>query len=88
MDKAIYDNPWFIYIAKCRDNTLYVGIALDVDKRIHEHNTTNRCRYTRFRKPLMLTYKEICSNHNVARKREIEIKGLSRKKKLELINSI
>ena len=77
-----------MYIAKCRDNTLYVGVAKDATKRIHDHNNTNKCRYTRFRKPLKLAYKELCLNYNIARKREAEIKRLSRAKKLDLIASI
>jgi putative endonuclease len=84
MDKSIYNNPWFVYIAECRNKTLYVGIAKDVYKRIGEHNNTNKCRYTRFRKPIELIYKELCDNYNIARKREIEIKRFSRKKKLDL----
>lgn len=86
MDKKIYNEPWFVYIAECRDRTLYVGIAKDAYNRIEAHNTTNQCRYTRYRKPLKLAYKELCENYNVARKRESEIKRFSRKKKLELIS--
>jgi putative endonuclease len=76
---------WFVYIARCRGDVFYTGIAKDVNRRILEHNTTNKCRYTRFRKPVVLIYKEKCENYTVARKREIEIKKFSRKKKLELI---
>ena len=84
MDKSIYGNPWFVYIAECRDKTLYVGVAKNVYKRIEDHNNTNKCRYTRFRKPIKLIHKELCDNYNMARKREIEIKRFSRQKKLEL----
>ncbi|MFH1995383.1 MAG: GIY-YIG nuclease family protein [Candidatus Omnitrophota bacterium] len=85
MDKTIYTDPWFVYVAECRDKTLYVGVAKDAAKRIKEHNTTNKCRYTRFRKPLLLVYKELCSCYNSARKREKQIKKFSRTKKLALI---
>lgn len=84
MDKRIYNEPWYVYIAQCRDKTLYVGVAKDANKRMQDHNNTNKCRYTRFRKPLILLYKELCENYNIARKREFEIKRFSRKKKLEL----
>jgi len=86
MDKNIYNEPWFVYIAECRDKTLYVGTAKDVGQRISDHNSTNKCRYTRFRKPLSLAYKELCINYGAARKREAQIKKFSRKKKLELID--
>jgi putative endonuclease len=65
---------------------LYVGVAKDADKRIEDHNSTNQCRYTRFRKPLKLVYKELCVDYNIARKRESEIKRFDRKKKLGLIS--
>ena len=76
---------WYVYIAKCRDGTLYTGIAKDIGRRIKEHNTTGKCRYTKYRKPLMLVYKKKVSDYSTARKRECEIKKFSRKKKLELI---
>lgn len=88
MDKAIYAEPWFIYIAECKDKTLYVGIAKNVVNRINTHNTTNKCRYTRFRKPIKLLYSEQCKNYSIARKREIEIKRFSRKKKLVLCEKV
>jgi len=87
MDKGIYNNSWYVYVAECFDKTLYVGIAIDVLKRIEEHNNTDKCRYTRYRKPLRLIYKELCSNYSEARQRELEIKKFSRKKKLALISS-
>jgi putative endonuclease len=81
------NKKWYLYIARCRDQTLYVGIAKDVLKRIKEHNTTNRCRYTRFRKPITLVYKEPCENYGIARKREAEIKKWRRQKKIALIEN-
>ena len=86
-DKTLYHGPWFVYIAECRDKTLYVGIAKDTEKRIDEHNNTSKCRYTCFRKPLRLVYREICDNYNKARKREKEAKKFSRAKKFKLIDS-
>ena len=84
MDKINSEKSWFVYIAECRNRTLYTGITTDVSRRIKEHNTTNKCRYTRFRKPLKLIYEELCKDYSEARKREYEIKKFSRKKKLEL----
>jgi predicted GIY-YIG superfamily endonuclease len=78
---------WFVYVVECRDKTLYVGSAKDVEKRIKDHNTTNQCKYTRGRKPVKLQYKEKCRDYGAARKREAALKKLTRKDKLELINS-
>ena len=30
--------PWFVYILRCADKTLYTGITTDVDRRLIEHN--------------------------------------------------
>ncbi|MEI8008358.1 MAG: GIY-YIG nuclease family protein [bacterium] len=32
---------WFVYIVICNDDTLYTGIAKDVEKRVFDHNTSN-----------------------------------------------
>ena len=85
--KNIYNVPWFVYILECQDKTLYVGMTLDVLRRLKEHNTTKRCRYTRSRKPLQLVYQEERPNHYAAMCRELEIKSFDRKKKLKLIDN-
>ena len=85
MNADVYKLPWFVYILECQDKTLYVGVTLDVVKRLKEHNTTSICKYTRIRKPLKLVYQEECLNHHVARGRELELKEFNREEKLELI---
>ena len=87
MNGDIYNEPWFVYIIECNDSRLYVGIARDVDRRVKEHNTTSKCRYTRYRKPVRLVYREIQPNYNIARQRENEIKRFSRKKKFALVSN-
>jgi predicted GIY-YIG superfamily endonuclease len=79
------EKPWSVYIAKCRDGKLYTGISNDVDKRIAAHNKGKGCRFTRYRYPLQLLYKEECGSKSNARKRELGIQGFTRKKKIELI---
>jgi len=37
--------PWWVYLVKCADGTLYIGIATDVNRRIKEHNTGKGSRY-------------------------------------------
>ena len=78
--------PWFVYIAKCSDQTLYVGISNDVKKRIEKHNSGKGAQYTKGRTPLKLIYTEKHKNKSEARKREIQLKGWSRKKKLWLMS--
>ncbi|MEN8253073.1 MAG: GIY-YIG nuclease family protein [Patescibacteria group bacterium] len=77
--------PWYLYILLCSDNTYYTGIATNLDKRIEMHNSKKGAKYTRGRLPVKLAYSEKLENESLARKREFEIKALTRKKKKELI---
>jgi len=79
------DKPWFVYIVECRDDKLYTGISNDVERRVAEHNKGRGCRFTKYRYPVKLVYKEERETKSAARKRELEIQGFTRKKKLELI---
>ena len=70
--------PWFVYIAKCADETLYVGIALDVARRIAAHDAGRGARYTRGRGPLRVLATQRCSDKGDALRLELALKRLSR----------
>ena len=76
---------WYLYILRCKDNSLYTGITTDVEKRLEAHRSGKGAKYTRGRGPLELVYQEECGDHSTALKREIEIKALTREDKLNLI---
>jgi len=77
---------YFVYILECKDGTLYTGIAKDVQKRLKEHNTSDKgAKYTKVRRPVKLVYTESSIDRSSASKREYEIKKLPRSKKLTLI---
>ncbi len=78
---------YFVYILKCSDDTLYTGITTDVERRFREHQKGVGGKYTRAKKPTKILYVEKKHNRSSASKRELEIKGLSRKEKLALIAS-
>src|SRR3989344_426613 len=78
---------YFVYILECRDKSLYTGITWNLSKRVKEHfNGTSK--YTRRKLPVKLVYFEKSIDKISAAKREREIKGWSRTKKLELIESL
>ena len=79
------ESVWYLYILRCRDDTLYTGITTDVEKRLEAHRAGKGAKYTRGRGPLELGYKEECSAHSDALRREAEIKRLPRDEKLKLI---
>jgi putative endonuclease len=78
---------WYVYMVRCSDGSLYTGIAKDVERRIDEHNNSDRLgsRYTRTRKPVTLVYQENQQSRSSASRREAEIKRFSRQKKEMLI---
>lgn len=76
---------WYLYVLRCGDGTLYTGITTDVPARLEVHRAGKGAKYTRGRGPLELIYQEECQDHSHALKRELEMKGLSRQKKLEWI---
>lgn len=80
---------FYVYIAKCADNTLYTGYAKDTSQRIIEHNTSDKgAKYTRTRRPVKLVYKEEFSTLSEALVREHQIKKLSREQKIRLIKNL
>ena len=80
------NTPYYVYILRCSDDTLYTGLALDVDVRLYEHNYSKKgAKYTKIRRPLTLVYKEKLENRSAAASREYAIKKLSRVQKLSLI---
>jgi putative endonuclease len=78
---------WRIYLVRCADGTLYTGVAVDVVRRVAEHNgnSARGARYTRSRRPVVLVYQEQAANRSAACQREYRIKQMSRREKLALI---
>jgi putative endonuclease len=71
---------------ECSDGSFYVGAAKDPAARIKEHNWGVGSRHTRLRRPVELVWQEEHESQALARKREAELKGWRREKKLRLIS--
>jgi len=85
MSKA---SNWFVYILCCQDKSLYTGITTDLERRLTEHNETNKgARYTRARRPVKLVYSEPAADRSAASKRESELKSLSSHAKRTLVEA-
>jgi putative endonuclease len=78
---------WFVYVACCSDDTLYVGIARDVAARIGMHNAGRGARYTRGRAPLKVLATRRCPNMGDALRLELALKRLTRREKLAVVAS-
>jgi len=78
-------DPWFVYILRCADGSLYTGITNDLQRRCRQHNEGKASRYTRCRRPTRLVYHEVVADRSEALRREAAIKALTRREKLCLI---
>ena len=77
---------WFVYLVRCRDGSLYCGIAKALTRRVEEHNSADKgAKYTRGRRPVQLIYAEAIGSRAEATQREGRIKRLSRVQKMALI---
>ena len=83
------NSAWWVYIVRCADDSLYTGVARDVEQRIAAHNGNGPqgARYTRSRRPVELVYQESVATQSAALQREHVIKQLSRLEKHRLIES-
>ena len=72
---------WYVYMVRCRDNSLYTGYTNDTQRRLAVHNSGNGAKYTRSRLPVTLAYQEECADKIEAQKREWAIKQLTKAQK-------
>jgi putative endonuclease len=82
-------DSWNVYMVRCSDSSLYTGIAMDIARRVGEHNTNDvlAARYTRARRPVTLVYQEKQDTRSEASIREYEIKQMGKKEKLMLFET-
>ncbi len=78
---------WSLYLVRCRDNSLYCGIALDVARRFAEHTGGGRkcARYLRGRGPLQLVFQQTIGTRSAALKQEYRLKQCTKADKERLV---
>lgn len=71
-----------VYLVRCRDGSLYTGIATDVARRMaaHEQGTTG-AKYLRGKGPLELVFQRPVGDRGLAQRIEHRIKRLPRAEK-------
>jgi uncharacterized protein (TIGR02453 family) len=77
--------PWFVYVARCGDGTLYTGVTTDAAARERAHNAGRGAAYTRSRLPVRLVHLEPAAGRSAALRRELAIKRLTRKEKQAMV---
>ena len=81
------ETEYSVYIIRCADDTLYTGIAVDVERRIGEHESSPRgAKYLKGRGPLKLMFSQVVGDRALASRFEYRVKKLSRLEKQALID--
>ncbi|MCF0150125.1 MAG: GIY-YIG nuclease family protein [Firmicutes bacterium] len=79
--------PFFVYLLRCSDGTLYCGITTDPQRRLAQHNSGTGAKYTRSRRPVELVFLRQAADRSQALRLEAHIKKLNRSQKLVLIGA-
>ncbi len=83
------DHQYFVYLMTNKNNkVIYTGVTNDLKRRVYEHREKLIDGFTKKYNVNKLVYFEFTSDINSAIQREKQIKAGSRKKKIDLINSI
>lgn len=76
--------PWYVYLLRCADDSLYAGITTDLDRRLAVHNGGKGSAYVRARRPAKVLAYTLTANRSAASRLECEVKALTRAGKLAL----
>ena len=72
---------YYVYIARCADESLYTGYCVDLKAREKKHNDGKGAKYTKQRRPVTIVYHESFASRVEAMRRERQIKRWTKKKK-------
>lgn len=75
----------YVYILECSDGSFYTGSTNNLELRIAQHQSGQGANYTRKKRPVKLVFSEEFQSIEEAYRREKQIQGWSRQKKLALI---
>lgn len=76
---------YFVYLIECSDKSIYTGITTDVQRRFNEHKSKKGGHYTSSKQVVRVLYTEQYKTRGEALKREAQIKGWRKEKKLALV---
>jgi len=77
----------WVYLLRCRDDSLYTGWTVDLERRLARHRAGVASRYTASRLPVELELAIPMPGRSAARREEARIKRLSRADKLALLKT-
>lgn len=77
--------PWCVYVLRCSNDSLYIGMTNNLEKRIERHTRGIGSKFVRSWRPFSLAKTIPCSNAGEARRLEYELKRLTREKKIKVL---
>ena len=79
---------WSVYVLRCADDTLYTGIATDVERRIGQHASGSAgAKYLKGRAPFSLVFEHAVGDRGLASRVEYRIKQLPKVDKEKFVRS-
>ena len=83
------EKNYYVYILTNKYNkVLYIGVTNNLIRRIYEHKEKLVEGFTKKYNLNKLVYYEIFNDVNLAISREKQLKGITRKKKVDLVNTL
>jgi len=79
------NRKFFVYIVRCRDGSLYIGVTNRLAARMRRHNEYQGAEWVKQRGGGRVVYAETCDSYAQAYRREKQLKKWSRAKKEALI---
>ena len=80
------EKPYFVYLLRCADHSLYTGITTDVSRRFAEHSGKPAgAKYTATRTPVRIERVWSCADRSLASRLEYAVKTLTHAQKERLV---
>jgi predicted GIY-YIG superfamily endonuclease len=77
--------PWCVYVLRCSNNSLYIGMTNDLEKRIEKHKLGTGSKFVRSWRPFKLVKTIPCRDAGEARRLEYHLKKFTRSRKIEVL---
>jgi len=84
----VLTRTYYVYIMTNNSRTLYTGVTNNLERRVYEHKKGSIKGFTKRYNIDQLVYYDLCPDINEAIKREKQIKGWLRQKKIKLIETM
>ncbi|MCQ4316817.1 GIY-YIG nuclease family protein [Stutzerimonas zhaodongensis] len=81
------DNPWYVYLVRAANGSLYCGISDDAQRRFAAHQSGRGARFFHSSPAVALVYVEACVSKGDALRRERAIKQLKKSAKEALVST-